>query len=132
MIGEVLLEGTNESEVAHSDVAGFVDEYVGGFDISVNELGCVQVVEGVDYLVEDVVFVDLLEEGVSEGDAEVCFQKLLLQIDVFVVAGLVVGDEFDYVGVIQFLQVFNLAVGLLGVSGVSKGIVYLFEGADVA
>jgi hypothetical protein len=55
----------------------------------VDQLGGVQVVDHVEQLVEDVVLVDLLEQRVLEGHAEVGLHELELQVDVLRTEGAV-------------------------------------------
>lgn len=119
-------EGPYESEIADLDLANLVHKYIGRLKIAVNEVGGVQVVDGVGNLIEDEVLVNLLEDAVADGGGEVGFHELQRDVDISGTLGSVVGYNLDDVGVRQFLQVLDLAVGALRVGGVTERIIYLF------
>lgn len=109
-------DGSGESEVSDFDFALGVDEEVGWFEIPVDELSGVDVLEAFEELVDDVLGVDGSEEFGPDDPVEVCFHELEDHVEVLVVVGLDDGEELDDVVVVgELVEEDDLAVGSLGI-----------------
>lgn len=121
-----LLHESHESEVAELGVAVLVDEYVGGLEVAVDEVGVVQEVDGFGDLVDDVLLVALLQVGrpavLADQRVQVHVHVLEHQVDVLVVFGTDGPLQRYDVTVLQLPQEHYLAVGALRVGRVRKGI----------
>jgi hypothetical protein len=92
-----------------------------------NDLSAMQVLEGFSQLIDDKFHMDILKYALRDNVVQICFHIFKDEVNVFVVFS---GDGFVqlyYIGVIELPQDFYLAIGALGVSGVLKGVEYLFE-----
>jgi hypothetical protein len=97
-----------------------------------DEVGVVEVEEGLGHLVDDVLFVPLLQLRVAsvlaDEGMQVDVHVLEDQVDVLVVAGPDYFLEPDDVGVPQLPEEHYFSVGALRVGGVGKGVEVLLEG----
>ena len=104
-----------------------VDEDVGGLDVAVDEVGGVQVVEGLGDLVGDEAAVLLLEEVLADERVEVDVHEFEEDVDVLVAGRANDLPQLHDVGVAEALQEHDLAVGALGVRGVLEGVEVLLQ-----
>ena len=90
------------------------------------------VFQALEDLVDDVLFVDVLENVGSNDGVQICVHEVEHQVDISVVLGSDHVLQSDYVFVAgQLLQKDNLSEGSLGVSRVLESIEVLFEGHDL-
>jgi hypothetical protein len=111
-LGHQLFDDPGESEIAYFDDKSLsVDEDVGGFEVPVNDVGGVKVLEAAEDLVEDEADIIEFEEDVVafEHFLEVTVAELSDDVDlVEVVQGLALGDEnLDEANDIGVLAVFE-------------------------
>ena len=110
-----------------------IEEDVGGLEVAVQNISRVEVLETLHDLVDDVLFVDVLEDARSDHRVHVdlhCFEH---EVDVLVVLrpdNILQPD--DVLVVPQFLQEEDLAESALRVCRVLKGIEILLESDCVA
>jgi hypothetical protein len=126
-----LLHEAHQSEIAEFGIAVLVDEYVGGLEVAVDEVGVVQEVDGFGDLVDDVLLVALLEVGglavLADEGVQINVHVFEQQVDILVVLrpnGLLQRND---VAVLQLPQKHDLPVGALRVSRVRKGIEVLLQ-----
>lgn len=122
----------DETEVAEFGFAVFVDEDIGGLDVSVDEVGVVQVEDGLGHLMNYVLLVPLLQLRVPpvlpDQSVQVDVHVLEHQVDVLVVPRPDHLFQPDDVRVLELSQEHDFAVGALGVGGVGEGVKVFFEG----
>jgi hypothetical protein len=95
-----------------------------------DKLRTVQVFEGDEDLVNDVTFMDLLEQALADHVVHVSLHVLEQEVDVAVVLGFVDFVEGDDVRMLQLFQDADLAVGSLGVGRVLECVEDFFQGED--
>ena len=129
-----LLHESDQSEVAELGVAVLVDEYVGGLEVAVDEIGVVEEVDGFGDLVDDVLLVALLQVGrlavLADERVQVHVHVLEHQVDVLVVLGTDGPLQRYDVTVLQLPQEHYLPVGALRVRRVGKCIEIFLERLD--
>lgn len=63
---------------------------------------------------------------------QVCFHILENQIQILIILGSDDIVQFDNVGMIEFMQKYDLSIGPLGVCGMLESIKYFFESEDIS
>ncbi len=96
-----------------------------------DDIGRVEVLHAPSNLIHDVAVVQILENLLADGVVKVGFHKFEDEIEVLVVVSFDHVVKFDYVRVVQLVQVANLSVGPLRVDRVLKGIEYLLQGESL-
>ena len=121
-------EAPGKSKIADFKSAVRIDEDVAGFEIPVDDLGWVKVLHALENLVHNVAVMQIFEDLLSDSVVEISLHEFEYQIEIFVILGPNDIVHFDDVGVGQFMQIYDLAIGSLGVDRVLKGIEYFFQG----
>jgi hypothetical protein len=127
-----VIDGADESEVAEFGLAVLVDEHVGRLDVAVDESSRVQVVQRLGHLVEDVLPVPFRQDILADQREEVDVHMLEHQVDIPVVFSPDHLFQFYDVGVREFHQEHDFAVGALCVGGVIEGVEVFLKGFDAS
>jgi hypothetical protein len=123
-----LSNGPTQTEITYFDVAVGIQEDVGWFDVSVQEVCRVQVLECLQQLPNDVFLVDICEDACSNDSVQVSLHVVKCKVNVSVVFGL---DHMlqsnDVLVSAECLQVHDLSKGALGVYRVAESVETLLQ-----
>jgi hypothetical protein len=117
-----VVEGSHKAKVAQFGFTILVYEYVGGFYISVDEAGRVEVKQGFCHLIEDVFSVSFSEDVFADECEEIDVHMFEDEIDISVILGANHLLQLDYIGMRQFHQEHYFAIGPLCVGRVIEGV----------
>mmetsp|Transcript_603 Transcript_603/g.2296 ORF Transcript_603/g.2296 Transcript_603/m.2296 type:complete len:371 (+) Transcript_603:176-1288(+) len=116
-------DAARQAEVANLHLAVGVEEDVRGLDVAVQHCTAVHVLQGLEKLVDDVLFVNILEDVGADDSVQVGLHVVADQVDILVVVGLQhVGQSHDVLVAIELLQEHDLAEGALRIGGILEGI----------
>ena len=91
-----------------------------------DQLSCVQIVQGLSNLVYDITLVLLAQQSLPNQSVQVDVHELEKDINVLLRVRSDHPPNLYYVRVLQFLEEHYLSVSALGISGVLKGIKIFF------
>ena len=104
-----------------------VDKNVGGFEVPMNDVCRVKILDALENLIHDELVVNVFEDLLSDGVVQVCLHILKDQIEVLVILRTDNIMQFNYVFMVQFVQIANFAICALGVDGVLEGVKNFFK-----
>ena len=114
----------HESEVTDLDIAILVYQNVGWFEIPMDKLRTVYILQCLGYLVDHILFMFFFENVLSDDSMQVYLHEVKNYVDILLVVRLEDVAHFDYVSVLELPQVKYFSVGPLGISGMLEGIEY--------
>ena len=91
-----------------------------------NDVGFMQVLNSFDQLINNVTIVEIFEDFLSNSIVEICFHELKDQVQIFIILGSNNSVQFYNIFTINLVKKDDFAIGTLSVSGVLKGIEYIF------
>ena len=125
-------KGPDEAKVTQFGIAVFINEDIGGLEVSMNDVGVVKVQNGFCQLVNDVLFVSFLKVFVIAILSNKCMKVNIHvfedEINVLVILGSDDVIDFDDILLFELFKEHDFSVGSLGIGGVGKGIKIFFKG----
>ena len=132
LIGLFSVERTRKAVIRHLHVAFTVQQEVAGFEVAVEKICGVHVLEALEHLVNDVLFVYVFEDVRANHRVQVGVHEVKDEVDVTVVLGadnVLQADDVFMAG--ELLQKDDLAEGALRVGCVLEGVEIFLKGNDL-
>jgi len=108
-----------------------VEEQVGGLEVAVDEFTRVELLEGLEQLIDDLLLVDVFEDVGADDCVQVSLHLVEHALDVLVVLGADdVEQPHNVLVAVQLLQEHDFALGALGVSRVLESVEDFLECDD--
>lgn len=109
-----------------------IQEQVGGLQVSVDQVPAVQLLQGFEQLLEDLLLVHVLQDVGPDHRVQVSLHIVEHTLDVLVILGFYyVQQPHNVLVSIQFLQEHYLPIGALSICCILKCIEYFFECYDL-
>ena len=90
-------ERPSETEVSYFDITLRIEQNIRRFEVTMKNISRVEILETFQYLVDDVLFVDVFENVSSDDSVHVDFHGIEYQVNIFIVLGSDYIEQSDYV-----------------------------------
>ncbi|GIX62733.1 uncharacterized protein BcabD6B2_21680 [Babesia caballi] len=129
LVGDLIVrDAPREPEIRQLDVAFRIQQNVGRLQVPVQQVAGVDVVDGLNNLVENVLFVHLLQNIYPDNGVQIRVDILEGEVEIAVIfRGVYLLQLHDVVGLAQVMQEHNLPVGPLRIRGVPKSVEYFLQ-----
>jgi len=129
----IAVDCTCETKVTDLEKTVAVKEEVGGLQITVDDASAVEVLEGLEELVDDELLVHLFEDVCADDGVKIGLHVLEHEVDIAVVLGLHNIQQLeDVLMIAELLKEHDLTEGSLCIGGVLEGIKDLLHSDDFA
>jgi len=118
---------SGKSEITDFEGTVRIDENIAGFKISMDDLSRMEILHSLENLIHYVPIMQILQNFLTNSVVEISLHKFEYQIEIFVILGTDDIMQLDDVGVRQFMQIHDLAIGPLSVDRMLERIKYFFK-----